>query len=252
MLLSLILSGPWATVVRAGQETSGKGGIPAFTIAEKQAAETKKLDLEIQKLKLEVAALKDQFSSTAELKSWISLLATPLAALIGALWVYAKFVRAQEKFPNVDFTADINVVGVQGEHYIIELLALIDNKGKAQHKMQKFEFDLNALYIGDVPSSDVRWGGQLNFPHAVCSGSFLPKTFDFFFVDPGTKAKYSYLAMVPRVARFLILHCYFQYVGRKNYRHTAERTIFLDPNARYGDAASAESRRDRDGENTQV
>jgi len=29
----------------------------------------------------------------------------------------------------------------------------------------------------------------------------MPKSFDFFFVDPGTTAKYSYLTMVPRVAR---------------------------------------------------
>jgi hypothetical protein len=240
LLVSLILSATSRDIVRADQAIAGKIGIPASAAtAKEKTAETEKLSLEIQKLKLEVASLKNQLGWTEELKAWISALATPLAALIGALWVYAKFVRAQERFPNIDFTADINVIGVQGEHYIVELLAFIENKGKAQHKMQQFKFDLNALYAGDVPSSDERWGGQPNFPHKVCSGSFMPKSFDFFFVDPGTRAKYSYLAIVPRVARFVILHCYFQYVGRNNYSHSAEKTIFLTPDGSYANPAPA-------------
>src|SRR5262249_24034880 len=129
----------------------------------------------------------------------------------------------------------------QGDQYIIELLAFIDNKGKVQHKMKKFEFDLNALNEGDAPQADERWGGQADFPRQLIpKASFLPKSFGFFFVDPGTSAKYSYIAAVPRAARFVILHCYFEYVDRSGFRHTAEKTTFLDPNRKYG-AAEPES-----------
>src|SRR5262249_31920805 len=138
LLLPLILCSAWSLALTA-QETAEKAAVRTSTATAKQpTAEAEKLSLEIQKLKQEIAVLKNQLDWTERLKGWISALATPLAALIGALWVYAKFVRAQEKFPNIEFTADINVVGVQGEHYIVELLALIDNKGKVQHKMQKF------------------------------------------------------------------------------------------------------------------
>ena len=92
-------------------------------------------------------------------------------------------------------------------------------------------FDLNALRLSDAIVSDQRWGGQINFPVEVCRGSFLPAHFRYFFVDPGTKAKYSFVAAVPENSAFLLLHCYFQYVSRGKTGHTAEKTLRIQGQA---------------------
>ena len=86
-------------------------------------------------------------------------------------------------------------------------------------------FDLNALYSEDNIEVSIDWGGQVNFPNSVVEGSFLPQRLKFFFVDPGTKAKYSYVARVPKHATFLILHSSFKYFDKREYVHTAEKSV---------------------------
>ena len=152
-------------------------------------------------------------------------IATALSFLIGGCWVYRKYIHQQEKYPNVEFSANIDFIGKKSNYWIVEITATIENKGKAQHKMQLFEFDVNALYENDEVNVNVNWGGQVDFPNEVASGSFLPKNYNHFFVDPGTKAKYSYIARIPSEAKFLILHCWFSYMDDRKYRHTAEKTV---------------------------
>ncbi len=154
-------------------------------------------------------------------------IATVISFIVGGIWVYLRFIRQQEKYPNIDFTADINVVGQQGGFWIVELIAFIENKGKAQHKMEEFNFDLFSISSEEVIETNERWGGQVDFKTLIVKGSFLPERFNFFFVDPGTSAKYSFIAKVPSSASFLILHSNFKYSNRNNYGHTAERTIKL-------------------------
>ena len=150
-----------------------------------------------------------------------------LSIAIAGGWILYKFILQQEKYPNINFTVDINTIGKQDNYWIIELIAIIDNKGKAQHKMNEFNFDLNALFLNDKLRIEEKWGNQIDFPNELISGSFLPKHAAFFFVDPGTTAKYSFVTKVPENTSFLILHSTFKYATRRNRSHTAEKTINL-------------------------
>jgi hypothetical protein len=67
----------------------------------------------------------------------------------------------------------------------------------------------------------------VDFPVTVAKGSFLPARFKFFFIAPGVKAKYSYVARIPAAARLAILHCWFAYEDGRSYSHTAEKTIAI-------------------------
>lgn len=168
--------------------------------------------------------------SLTEFKDWTDILTstlTSLSILIGGGWVFYRFILQQERYPNINFTTDINVIGKQENYWIIELIALIENKGKAQHKMKEFGFDLNALFTNDKIETNENWGNQVDFPHRLAFGSYLPKHHDFFFIDPGTTAKYSYITKVPEDTSFLILHSNFKYYRRSGYMHTAEKTICL-------------------------
>lgn len=165
-----------------------------------------------------------------EFKDWADILTstlTSLSIIIGGGWVFYRFILQEERYPNINFTTEINVIGKQDKFWIIELIALVENKGKAQHKMKEFGFDLKALFKNDKIETNEKWGNQIDFPHKLSFGSYLPKNQSFFFIDPGTTAKYSYITKVPEDASFLILHSNFKYYNRKGYMHTAEKTINL-------------------------
>jgi hypothetical protein len=83
---------------------------------------------------------------------------------------------------------------------------------------------LSALYSNDPVEPADQYGGQVHFPHLVAKGSWLPSSKDYFFIEPGVKAKYSYIARVPAEARTIILHSWFEY-GDGRHSHAAERTM---------------------------
>ena len=136
-----------------------------------------------------------------------------------------KILKTQENYPNLQFVADINLIGIQDGEWLIELVAIVENKGKVQHKMSDFTFVLDAIYRTDKLIASENWRGQVDFSHAIARGSFLPETMKFFFIDPGVAAKYSYITKLPQETTFAILHCNFTYIDKRNYRHTAERTV---------------------------
>lgn len=141
-----------------------------------------------------------------DLAGGLQSIATIASFMIGGTWAYQKFIRQQEKYPNIEFLADINIIGNQGDYWIAELIATIDNKGKAQHKMESLNFDLNAIFQTDDIKLEAKWGNQVNFPRTIAEGSFSPEQYKYFFIDPGTKAKYSYITRIPKEASFLIFH----------------------------------------------
>lgn len=160
-----------------------------------------------------------------KLSSILQGVVTSVSIIIAGWWAYRRFVVQQEKYPNINFTADINLIGKQEDEWLVELIALIDNKGKAQHKMEDFRFDLNAILKDERLTLSKKWGGQVDFTHQIAEGSFLPSNMTFFFIDPGTSAKYSYITKLPKDTAFIILHCTFDYFDKRGYRHTAEKTI---------------------------
>lgn len=165
--------------------------------------------------------------SYEEFNNWaggIESLATVAALIIGAYWTYTRFVRQRDNFPLIEFTADVEFIGKHQDSWVVELTTTIENKGKVQHRISEFAFDLFALQDGDALEPKQQFGGQVGFPHEVVTGSWLPKKFDYFFIDPGTKAKYSFVTRVPDSARFVILHSWFTYSDQAA-SHAAERTV---------------------------
>jgi hypothetical protein len=150
---------------------------------------------------------------------------TIIIAALGGGWAYWKFGIKQERYPHVETSADIQFIGMHGTDWIVELIAYIENKGVAQHKMLTFNFDLAALNKADRLKDSSEHGGQVFFPHTLKEGSFIPEEYQYFVVDAGVKAKYSYITKVPASAAFVILHCWFEYADKRKFSHAAERTV---------------------------
>jgi hypothetical protein len=159
----------------------------------------------------------------------VQSMATITSFIVGGIWVYRRYIRQQERYPNIEFSADVHFIGVQDGFWVTELIATIENKGKAQHRMEEFGFDLNGIERGRPILLEQRWGNQVDFPVSIATGSFLPTQYKFFFIDPGVTAKYSYLCRVPVTSTFVILHCWFRYGDKRKLSHTAERTVAVPP-----------------------
>jgi hypothetical protein len=154
----------------------------------------------------------------------IQALVTALSFIVGGFWVYRRYIRQQERYPNIEFSADINFIGTQENWWIVELIGTIENKGKAQHRMKEFNFDLKAIFPDDPIDTSEKLRGQVDFPHQVTEGSFLPHLQGGFFIDPGLKEKYSYITRVPKDATFLIFHTWF-FSSNRDAIYTAEKTV---------------------------
>lgn len=159
-----------------------------------------------------------------DLASIIQSLVTPAGLIIAGIWAYRRYVTEASKYPHIETSAEIDFIGQQGEFWIVELKAVLVNKGKVQHKIERFGFDLNAMYEAEIVRTSDEWGGQVNFPHKAAKGSFLPSSFKYFVIGPSVTAKYSHVTKVPRKATFLILHCWFDYCDDRGFSHSMEKS----------------------------
>lgn len=161
----------------------------------------------------------------------VQSLVTATALIIGGIWAYRRYVVEENRFPHLETSAEIDFVGLHGDYWIVELRAVLNNKGKVQHKIEKFGFDLKALFSGDSVNASSEWGGQIGFPHEIAKGSLLPESFAYFAIGPGVTAKYSFVTCVPKHATHVILHCWFDYCDGRGYSHTMESTAHVPANS---------------------
>jgi hypothetical protein len=148
--------------------------------------------------------------------------ATLVALCVGGYWAYTRFIRQRESYAFIEFTVDINFVGRQSGFWIVELIAHLENKGKVQHRFSDLTFHLEALFTSDPVCQNAQFGGQTYFPHEIEKRSWLPS--GSYFIEPGLKAKYSYIAQIPEDASFVMLHGRFTYENQPAW-HAAERTL---------------------------
>jgi hypothetical protein len=142
-----------------------------------------------------------------------------LAAIVGGLLAYRwgyrtahrRYGTRESDYPQIESSMEISFIGQQDHYWIVELKAVLNNKGKVPHKVHKFRFDLDALYADDPVDVGKKWAGQVNFNNEIAKGSFIPKGYAYCVVGPSVASTYSYVARVPDWATFLIFHCWFDY-----------------------------------------
>lgn len=153
----------------------------------------------------------------------IESFATTIAIIVGGIWAYFRFRRQRENHALIDFSVDIVFHSKHKDWWIVEIIAYIENKGKVQHKIDLFEFELASLSSSDNIEITEEFGGQVHFPNIITRRSFLPKKYRYFFVEPGLKNKYSFISRIPADTEVLILHSWFNYLDGK-HSHSAEVT----------------------------
>jgi len=150
-------------------------------------------------------------------------LVTISAIIIGGIWTYNNFIHQRQNKALIDFTVDVVFHQFQEGYWIVELVGIIENKGKVQNKIYNFNFDLASIDHNQPVNLNPEYGNQVNFPNIISEGSFLPKRSEYFFNEPGLTNKYSFLAKVPKSASVIIMHSWFSYSDGK-HSHSAEIT----------------------------
>jgi|SRR5215475_7276736 len=146
-----------------------------------------------------------------------------LAAVIVGLLAYRRYKARESSYAHIETSAEISFIGQQDSFWLVELKAILNNKGKVQRRIHGFRFDLNAIHAEDAIDVSKKWGGQVNFANEIAKGSFVPPGYAYCVVGPSVMATYSYVARVPQWATFLILHCWFDY--NPGFSHWFEKAV---------------------------
>ena len=87
---------------------------------------------------------------------------TTIGIIMGGAWVLRTYVFQKEYFPRIDFSVDINFIGVHNGEWLIEVLGLLNNKGQIPHAIQSFRFELRRLSKADgLMDGDAAIRGQV-------------------------------------------------------------------------------------------
>jgi hypothetical protein len=163
------------------------------------------------------------FPSTAPPPPTMLVAGFCLLVIVGALLAYRRHRAKQSSYADIETSAEISFLGQQDNFWIVELKAILNNKGKAQRKIHKFRFDLHAIDADDPIEASKKSGGRVNFANEIAKGSFVPRGYAYCVVGPSVKATYCYVARVPESATFLILHCRFDY--NPSFSHSMEKAV---------------------------
>lgn len=70
---------------------------------------------------------------------------TFIAVILGGIWAVNQFTIKREFASQVEFTAGIEFIGVHTDYWIIEIIAMVNNKGGSHLKMHEFIFKLRSI-----------------------------------------------------------------------------------------------------------
>ena len=163
------------------------------------------------------------FPSTASPPPTMLVAGLCLLVIVGGLLAYRRHRAKQSSYADIETSAEISFLGQQDSFWIVELKAVLNNKGRAQRKIHKFRFDLHAIHADDPIDASKKSGGRVNFANEVAKGTFVPRGYAYCVVGPMVTATYTYVVRVPDWATFLILHCRFDY--HPGFSHSMEKAV---------------------------
>jgi hypothetical protein len=148
----------------------------------------------------------------------IQAIVTSLAVIAGGIWAFWRFVRTREGHPVIQPELDIRFVHRKNGRWLVELVLILDNKGKARLKIEEFIFELRY----GLPTDDVERGcvlvedmfslrTELNFPaHSEVKREWL-KNDETIFLEPGVRQRHSLVLSLPEEATIALAAIEFWY-----------------------------------------
>jgi len=165
------------------------------------------------------------------LKNWSEIIKNTLegiAVLGAALWTIYRFGIFRERYAKIEFNLDCRYIGMVNGSHVIELIAILENKGMARQYIKKWTFDLLLFKEGEnIDESEKSINFQVKFSDKKISArSWVPTTWYTIFLDANTKQTYTYITAIPEKTKFISLYSKFLYPDTKDF-HAAQKTFEL-------------------------
>jgi hypothetical protein len=126
--------------------------------------------------------------------------------IIGAAWVYWKFVHKRLHEATMDVDLEVVFVGKQNEKWIVEITAVLRNKSSGRLRYE--DFQVVARYV--LPDDPIQDGSdrinyQLRFPRTIDERIGGGKRFfaNAEWINPGQEFRHRYITYIPIEATFV-------------------------------------------------
>jgi hypothetical protein len=170
-------------------------------------------------------------SSFNDIAVGISACITGIGVLVGGGWAFWRFALGRERYPKIQFNLDLRVVSHGHDHLVVEVVAIVENKGLVRHWLHGFEFDLLYLpngapiVVGNFVNGKDVINSQVRFEPIIKEMSWIPKDWNSTFIDAKVEQRYTYIAQAPKNASMLLVRARFKYPDKASALHTAQKVI---------------------------
>ena len=172
------------------------------------------------------------------LKEWseiIKNLLEGIAILGAAAWAIFRFGIFRERFAKIEFNLDCRYIGSTGDHHILELTAIVQNRGMVRQSIKEWTFDLLLFDESDkVDETESAINYQVRFhSKKISKRPWVPASWYITFIDSGTKQVYPYLTSVPAGTKFITIYSRFIYPNTNDF-HSSQKTFEISEIASRG------------------
>ena len=139
---------------------------------------------------------------------------TILAILLAGLWTIFRFGIAREQYPKLQFDLSLNQLGTSRDKQIVELVAVITNKGIIRQYIRNFKF--NILVFDDTTPfdmTDTEIEKRLKFKE-FSKGLNWDDPDHSAFVDGGMSRTFSYVTALEKDVRFVMIYSKFYHKSK--------------------------------------
>jgi hypothetical protein len=140
--------------------------------------------------------------------------------------------KKRELLNKIVTSGRLRQLGTLKNSHIVEIIAIVENKGSVRHFVNDFKFDL--LYLSkdhEIKEGDERINKQLLFEKIIDKRYWIPPSWYNSFIDAGIVQNYTYVTTIPIEAKFILVYAQFKYPGFSRFLpigrtfHTAQKTF---------------------------
>ncbi|MBK9984691.1 MAG: hypothetical protein IPP15_20395 [Saprospiraceae bacterium] len=153
----------------------------------------------------------------------LSSLFTILAIFLAGAWTLFRFGISREQYPKLQFDLKLKQLGISRDKYIVELVAVIRNKGIARQYIQDFRFNI-LTFDDETPfdTTDVMIERRLKFtkfnmtvdPDSKGELKWIDTKYPVF-VDGGITREFRYVTALDHDVRFVMIYSKFDHESRR-------------------------------------
>jgi len=167
----------------------------------------------------------DEIKTVSEIiQSWFST----AAVILGGGWVLWRFILQREAHPKIEFAIELQVLGRVHDEWLVNVIAVVTNRGTVRHYLCDFWFNLHPLSTNDrIVIGGPEIDCQVRFGPTERRRDWIAADRTDFFIDPGVTQRYIHVTAVPLRTAFALVYGHFR------IRRQAERTTLRNKHLLY-------------------